>query len=149
MHRYDKQTLVSVARAGFKRTRRVRFQDVDAAGIIFYSIVLDYCHDLYVDYLDTHGIPLADVLKARAWAAPIRHAEADYLSPLTFGIEVEVCLPLVHLAESEMTLGYKIVETTTQKVAAVAQTVHTFVALPAFERCPIPREIVEAFQALT
>lgn len=149
MYRYDKQTLISVARAGFTRTRRVRFQDVDAAGIIFYSLVLDYCHDLYVEYLLAHGIRLADVLKAHSWAAPIRHAEADYLSPLTFGVEVEVCLALAHLAESEMTLGYKIVDTTAQKVAAVAQTVHTFVALPAFARCSVPPEIIEAFQALT
>ena len=148
MHRYDRQTLLSVAREGFVRIRRVRFQEVDAAGIIFYSTVFDYCHDLYIEYLDAHGVSLVDVLARGHWAAPIRHAEADYLRPLRFGDEVSVALPVAHLAESELTLGYRIVHTGSQQAAVVVQTVHTFVALPDFKRCAVPEEIYQSFQPL-
>ena len=148
MFRYDRQTLINVTREGFARTRRVRFQDVDAAGVIFYASVFEYCHDLYVEYLDAHGVSLVDVLEKRDWAAPIRHAEADYLRPLRFGDEVAVSLPVAHLAESELTLGYRIAFGANREVAVVAQTVHTFVSLPNFKRCPIPEAVFMAFQPL-
>jgi len=148
VHRYDRQTLISVTREGFARTRRVRFQDVDAAGVIFYAAVFEYCHDLYVEFLEAHGVSLVEVLKNRTWAAPIRHAEADYLRPLRFGDEVAVSLPVAHLAESELTLGYRIVLAGSREPAVVAQTVHTFVSLPDFKRCPLPEGIFMAFQPL-
>lgn len=148
MYRYDRQTLLSVTREGFVRTRRVRFQDVDAAGVIFYAKVFEYCHDLYVEYLEAHAVSLVDVIKQRQWAAPIRHAEADYLRPLRFGDEVAVSLPVAHLAESELTLGYRISLGGTREVAVVAQSVHTFVSLPDFKRCPVPEGVFMAFQPL-
>lgn len=148
MFRYDRQTLMSVPLEGFARTRRVRFQDVDAAGVIFYARVFDYCHDAYVEYLDAHGVSLVEVLKQRHWAAPIRHAEADYLRPLRFGDEIAVSLVVAHLAESELTLGYRISLNASREVAIVAQSVHTFVSLPDFKRCPVPEDVFTAFQAL-
>ena len=154
MHRFEKQVLSSVARPGFVRTRTVRFQDVDAAGIIFYPVILEYCHDLYVEFLEAHDTCLHHVLEKGIWAAPIRHAEVDYLNPLRFGQRIEVALCLAHLEPSEVTLGYK-VNLAEQghaieqgQVAAVAQTVHTFVSLPAFARTEIPAELVTAFQSL-
>lgn len=148
MYRYDRQTLINVTREGFVRTRRVRFQDVDAAGVIFYATVFEYCHDLYVEYLDAHGVSLVEVLKHRQWAAPIRHAEADYLRPLRFGDEITVSLPVAHLAESELTLGYRITLSASREVAVVAQSVHTFVSLPDFKRCALPEGVFMAFQPL-
>ena len=148
MHRFDKQALLSVSRPGFARSRAIRFQEVDAAGIIFYPVVLEYCHDVYVEFLAVHATPLAEVLRERSWAAPIRHAEADYLMPLRFGDHVDVCLALAHLERSEVTLGYRVLFHQSAKVAAVAQTVHTFVALPQFKRTDIPDQLARAFQTL-
>ena len=148
MHRFDKQELMSVTRSGFSRTRGVRFQEVDAAGIIFYPVLLEYCHDLYVEFLSAHATALADVLREGAWAAPIRHAEADYLMPLRFGDEVDVCLARAHLQQSEVTLGFRIVFHGSKTLAAVAQSVHTFVELPGFKRTDIPQQLVQAFQTI-
>ncbi len=148
MYRFQKQVLTSVARSGFVRTRVVRFQDVDAAGIIFYPVVLEYCHDVYVEFLEAHDTSLHRVLEAGIWAAPIRHAEADYLKPLRFGQRIEVALCLAHLERSEVTLGYQVKLGENGDVAAVAQTVHTFVSLPTFVRTEIPAGLVTAFQSL-
>jgi YbgC/YbaW family acyl-CoA thioester hydrolase len=148
MHRFDKQALLSVAPTRFSHIRPVLFQDVDAAGIIFYPVVLSYCHDLYVEFLAANDTPLPQVLQQRAWAAPIRHAEADYLRPFEFGDSVEVCLVRAHLQASEVTLGFNVLLEGTNDVAAVAQTVHTFVRLPDFKRMRIPERLATAFQTL-
>jgi 1,4-dihydroxy-2-naphthoyl-CoA hydrolase len=148
MYRFQKQLLSSVARPGFVRTRAVRFQDVDAAGVIFYPMVLEYCHDLYVEFLEAHDTSLHHVLQAGIWAAPIRHAEVDYLKPLRLGQRIEVALCLAHLQPSEVTLGYRVTLAEQGETAAVAQTVHTFVSLPTFVRTEIPAELVTAFQSM-
>jgi acyl-CoA thioesterase FadM len=64
-------------------------------------VVLAYCHDVYVEFLAANDTPLPKVLEQRAWVAPIRHAEADYLKPLKFGDPVEVCLVRAHLETSD------------------------------------------------
>lgn len=164
MHRYDRQWLVSLPRAGFSRTRSVRFQDVDAAGVIFYPVLFEYCHDLYVEFLAANDTPLNDVLRQGSWAAPIRHAEADYIAPLRFGDPVSVELCCAHLEATEVTLGFRLrmcaseakeagtVEPGSRiagsRIAAVAQTVHTFVSLPDFKRCDVPGQLVDAFRDL-
>src|SRR5690606_25852516 len=120
----------------------------DAAGIIFYPRLLEYCHDVYLEFLEENHTPLHEVLQQKAWAAPIRHAEADYLKPLGFGDRVDVRLARAHLAASEVTLGFQVLLTDTAEIAAVAQTVHAFVSLPSFKRCDIPARVFTAFQSL-
>jgi YbgC/YbaW family acyl-CoA thioester hydrolase len=148
VYRFDKQELKKAGVSGFSRARRVRFQDVDAAGIIFYPRLLEYTHDLYVEFLEEHGSPLAEVLEHGDWAAPIRHAEADYFRPLRFGDTLQVSLARAHLEPSEVTLGFTLVLARRSEVACVVQTVHTFVRLPGFERTHVPDHLAQALQAL-
>lgn len=69
----------------FERPLEIKFQEIDAAGVVFFARVFDYFHDTYVALLASRGISLAEVLAARRWAAPLAHAEADYRRPLRFG----------------------------------------------------------------
>jgi len=115
---------------------QVRFQEVDAAGIVFFSRIQEYFHDAYLAFLAHHGYPLHEVLEQKSWLAPIRHAEADYLKPLRFGSRFEVALVDAHLTDSEATLVFQL--GTTAGLHAVGQTVHTFVDSATFRRCGIP-----------
>ncbi len=149
MHRFDRLELKKAGATGFSRLRRVRFQDVDAAGIIFYPRFLEYTHDLYVEFLEEHGSPLPEALEQGTWAAPIRHAEADYFRPLRFGDTAQICLVRAHVEPSEITLGFTLVLPQRGEVAAVVQSVHTFVSLPDFVRANVPDNIATALQALS
>ncbi|HEX9619081.1 MAG TPA: thioesterase family protein [Polyangiaceae bacterium] len=148
MHRFSRQELDFRGNAAFGSTRSVRFQDVDAAGIVFYPRVLEYFHDAYVEFLARHGEPLPVVLAERRWAAPLRHAEADYFRPLRFGDSIEVALVRAHVEPTQITVGYRVENLGTKEVAAVGQTVHSFVILPSFERCPVPRALADALSGL-
>ena len=149
MYRFDKQELRKAGAGGFSRRRQVRFQDVDAAGIIFYPRLLEYTHDLYVEFLANCGSPLHEVLEQGAWAAPIRHAEADYFRPLRFGDTCQVSLVRAHLEPSEVTLGFTVSLPHRSEVAVVVQSVHTFVTLPSFTRTNVPDNVASALQALS
>jgi 1,4-dihydroxy-2-naphthoyl-CoA hydrolase len=116
--------------------RVVAFQEVDAAGIVFYARIFDYFHDAYVAFLRTRGAPLEEALRDGSWVAPLRHASADYLRPLRFGDEIRVSVVQVDLESTEYRVAYRI--ETAAGVACEGETVHVSVDPERFRRCPIP-----------
>jgi 1,4-dihydroxy-2-naphthoyl-CoA hydrolase len=138
--------------APFTTKREVRFQDVDAAGIIFYPRVLEYFHDAYLEFLSRVGQPLHASLGSAPWLSPIRHAEADFLRPLRFGDAVEVAIVGAEMTPepepSELTLGFRITKLATLEGAAIGQSVHTFVDAASFKRTPIPAALAAAYRTL-
>ena len=146
MHRFDREELKLTRPQAFVDRRAIRFQDIDAAGIIFYPRVLEMFHDAYAAFLAFAGCPLAEVLKSGGWLAPVRHAEADYFKPLRFGDAVSVEICRAHLAETEATLGYRIARSDSGEVCAVGQVVHTFVERASFKRTPLPELLRRALE---
>jgi YbgC/YbaW family acyl-CoA thioester hydrolase len=148
MHRFDRDELVGRPDEVFFRRRTVAFQDVDAAGIVFFARIFEYAHDAYVELLAEAGHALAAVLAAGSWAAPIRHAEADYLHPLRFGDELEVAIVRANLGPTELCVGTRIAVGTAGQPAALVQTVHTFVDRQSFQRTEIPVQLRDALTRL-
>jgi 1,4-dihydroxy-2-naphthoyl-CoA hydrolase len=125
--------------------RVIAFQDVDAAGIVFYARVFDYFHDAYVVFLRSRGAPLETALRDGAWVAPLRHAAADYRRPLRFGDEITVALVRIDLEETEYRINYRI--ETTEGVACEGETVHVSVDPQTYRRAPIPDVLRRALEA--
>jgi 1,4-dihydroxy-2-naphthoyl-CoA hydrolase len=122
--------------------RVVAFQDVDAAGIVFYARVFDYFHDAYVDLLRVRGAPLEAALRDGAWVAPLTRAEAEYLRPLRFGDEIDVVVAALDLGETEYGLEYRIEHQ--GRVAAVGRTLHVSVDPETFRRAAVPEVLRRA-----
>ena len=149
MHRFTRDELKLRPPSAFAEQRAIRFQDVDAAGIIFYPRLLEYFHDTYVSFLSAVGTPLPEVLKSGRWISPVRHAEADYFRPLRFGDAVEVALVRAHVEPTEVTLGYRVARSDSGEVAVVGQVVHTFLDAASFQRTEIPEGLRGAYLALS
>jgi 1,4-dihydroxy-2-naphthoyl-CoA hydrolase len=120
----------------FTERRIVAFQEVDAAGIVFYARVFDYFHDAYVAFLRARGVPLEAALRDGSWVAPLRHATADYRRPLRFGDEIAVSVVAVELEETEFRVRYRIENG--DGVACEGETVHVSVDPETFRRAPVP-----------
>ncbi len=147
MHRFERQELKESQGSLFADEVAIRFQDVDAAGSLFFARLFDYLHGAYEGLLESAGCPLPLVLAEKSWAAPLRHVEADYFGPLTFGDRVVVHIALAHVEETEITLGYRVVKED-ESVAAVGQTVHTFIDVGSRTRRPVPPELTRLLTAL-
>jgi len=141
MHRFDREELKRSRSSAFVDRRAIRFQDIDAAGIIFYPRILEMFHDAYGAPLAFAGTPLADVMQKHTWLAPVRHAEADYFKPLRFGDVVRVEIARAHVAETEAVLGYRVVREGDGELCVVGQVVHTFVERSTFRRTQMPLEV--------
>ncbi|MFO7179996.1 MAG: thioesterase family protein [Pseudomonadota bacterium] len=145
MHRFDRDRLRECPETAFRELRRIRFHDVDAAGIIFYPRIFEHCNDTLIAFFEATGAPLHEQLREPAWLAPVRHAEADYFAPLRFGDEVEVALVAAHVAESEVTVGFRLARGADRTVCVVAQCVHVFVDPKTFRRSVVPEPLRSAF----
>ncbi|MBL8681524.1 MAG: acyl-CoA thioesterase [Myxococcales bacterium] len=124
----------------------VRFQDIDAAGIMFFAKVFELFHDAYVAALGARGVSLAAVLDERVWAAPITRSEARFRRPMRFGDELDVELR-VEVGERELTVNYRVCSARDGSIEhATGSTTHAFVDRATFRRIEIPEAVQRALQ---
>lgn len=145
---FSRDALLAATGSVHHMARRVRFQEVDAAGTIYYSRVFEYFGDVYVDLFERGGVSLPKAMIKREWAAPLVHAEAEYLAPMRFGDEVEVHVVKLRCGTSAATVGYRIASPSGRPLA-VGHTVHVFVDGATFKPCPIPPDVLRALTADT
>lgn len=141
---FSPEELVSPSRSSFTYPRGVRFQDVDAAGIVFYPRILEYFHDGYAEFLEQKGCQLSAILSEKSWIAPIRHADAEFLRPLRFGERLDVVIARARQDATSLVVGYQLKQQT--QLAAVGQTLHLFLDAKSYTRIPLPAIIDEAFR---
>lgn len=144
MRPYTRDEFLNAAPALCEREFPLRLQDIDGAGVIFFTRPLEYFHDLMMDFLAARGYPFSDVIRQSGWLMPLRHAEADYLAPLRLGDRVRVELVRVDVDETEIAFGYRMVRLADGRVAAVAQTIHVCVDAGTFRRKAFPEDFRRA-----
>ena len=128
----------------------VPFQDIDAAGIVFFARIFDYFHDAFVACMEQRGVSLVEVIARGEWGAPLAHAEADYQRPMRFGDRVRAEIARVELGQSSMTLHHQIVsDDPARRTLCIGKTVHVFIDRATFRSRPVPDAVRAAFSAET
>lgn len=141
---FERSELLQATGSAFEHALSVRFQDVDAAGVVFFARFFDYVHAAYEQFLAHAGHPLPEVLRDRTWVAPLVHAEADYLHPVGYGDHLTISLVGASSKGSVLTLGWRLQKQGAQSSVCVVQTVHCFLNAADFSRIEIPQAILAA-----
>jgi YbgC/YbaW family acyl-CoA thioester hydrolase len=128
----------------FEYRTRIRFQDVDAAGIVFFARVFDLFHDAYVEALRAGGVDLSKVLAERSWAAPLIRCDAQFRRPLRFGDEIIVGLHAEWI-ERNLLVQYRVCPSSDRSITlATGSCTHAFVDPVTFARIDPPEEVLAA-----
>lgn len=90
----------------FVHRRAVRFQDVDAAHIVFFPVFLEYAHEAMEAFFDQLDGGYRGLICARRVGLPSVRLETDFASPLRFGDVVRVELSTLHVGRRSVRLGY-------------------------------------------
>lgn len=123
----------------FVYTRIVRFQDTDAAGVVYFANVLSICHEAYEASLAATEIDLKHFFSHPAIAIPIVHAEVDFFRPLFCGDRLQVHLTPQLLNRQEFTIYYEIFNLeTSDRSLSKAQTRHVCIDPTARVRQDLP-----------
>jgi 1,4-dihydroxy-2-naphthoyl-CoA hydrolase len=136
---FSPDTLKTWSEPIFELRRTVRFQDVDAAGTVFFPRIIEYFADAYFALLEARGVDLPGLIAKREWAGPFAHAEADYMVPLRFGDAVVIEIVGAAPGNTSLTLGYRVTaQLERTRLHATGQTVQVFVDARTFRPIPIP-----------
>src|SRR5262245_54637192 len=95
-------------RMAFESRHKVRFADIDRAGIVYYPRFFDYWHRALEDFFtDEVKLPYHRLIDERRVGFPIVHVESDFRTPLQHGDVVTVRMSLVRLGGRSITLRYR------------------------------------------
>jgi len=84
----------------------VRFQDVDAAGVLFFGRIYDYLHLAYEEFWVSAGVDRAYFFAGAPWVVPIAHSEADYKAPIRHGDTITVTIQVAKVGRASFELRY-------------------------------------------
>jgi 1,4-dihydroxy-2-naphthoyl-CoA hydrolase len=128
----------------FTYQRTVRFQDTDAAGVVYFANTLAMCHEAYEESLITAGIEVWKFFSASAIALPIVHAEADYRHPAFCGDRHEIVLTPLSTSHHGFEIRYEIYgQGDRDRLISQALTRHVCINPVSRERQPLPQQVLD------
>jgi 4-hydroxybenzoyl-CoA thioesterase len=88
---------------------KVRFGDIDRAGIVYYPRYFHYFHVAFEEFFaDRVGVPYHVLLDEKRVGFPSVHVECDYRAPLRFGDVLQVGITVVRIGGSSVTFRYRV-----------------------------------------
>jgi 4-hydroxybenzoyl-CoA thioesterase len=123
----------------FRSLLKIRFGDIDHAGIVYYPRFLHYFHvaveeffgqELEIDYpvlINEHRIGL-----------PTVHLETDWSRPLRYGDTIEVEVSVSKIGKTSITFGYRVFKQGEDKPWAVGHNVVVCLNMNTFKKRDIP-----------
>jgi 1,4-dihydroxy-2-naphthoyl-CoA hydrolase len=130
----------------FEASFSVRFQDVDAGGVLFFGRIYDYCHQAYEEFVAAQGVDRAFYFAGAEYLVPIVHSEADYRIPIRHGERIRVQVLVARVGRASFTLRYRVLGPDGDTRVEV-MTVHAFVKKATMKPIAIPDDLRAIFRA--
>jgi len=129
----------------FKKQLKVRFNDTDPAGVMYFPRFLDRFHSVFEDWFDEDlKMPYRWCLEDTRVGFPAVHTACDYLGPFRFGDVMEVTLTVTRVGGKSFTCTYEARAVGDPEVRVAASMVTATVNLDTFEAVPIPAPLRKA-----
>ncbi|MGF1457753.1 MAG: acyl-CoA thioesterase [Leptolyngbyaceae cyanobacterium] len=129
----------------FNFERTIRFQDTDAAGVVYFAQVLSICHEGYEASLQATGVDLKVFFRGSTVAVPITHTTADLHRPLRCGDVIRVELQPMQISPDSFEIKYQL-RAANGKIAAFATTRHVCIDTTTRQRQALSLELVQWLQ---
>ncbi len=125
----------------------VAFDEADGEGIVFFGNYFRLAHRALEAYLPQIGITWEDWYRHADWGVPLRHVEANYLSPLRPHDDLRIHVTVGTINESSVEFHFHFALADGRSIAKV-KTVHVFVGRKSFAKMPIPEAILKRLQQM-
>ncbi len=128
----------------------VAFADADPAGLVYYPNLLHYCHVAMERFFaERCGIRYSELIAKEGVGFPTVKIEAEFLTPVIYGDEVEVEIEVGEVGNSSLKLRYSISRLLDGAVCARVEQVHVAMSLEKKKSLPIPSYLRENLIATT
>ena len=133
----------------FQYRRIVKMADTDASGVIYFASVQSIALEAFEEFLSRYGFQLDEEILRGDHLFPIVHSEADYLSSVTVGNELNVEMFVDKIGNSSFTLRYEIFSLKTDMVAATVTMTHVVMSKKTKKSMSVPKPLCQLFENIT
>lgn len=118
---------------------KIRFGDIDRAGIVYYPRFLHYFH-VAMEYFfsDRLGIEYHDFIDNHRLGLPTVHLETDFSRPFGHGDDMEVEVNVLKVGKASITFGYRVFKKGDAEPRIVGHNVTVCINMDKFEKIEIP-----------
>lgn len=93
----------------FRSLLKIRFGDIDHAGIVYYPRFLHYFHVALEEFFGQElGVDYPILINEHRIGLPTVHLETDFNRPLRYGDLIEVEVSVLKIGNSAITFGYRV-----------------------------------------
>ena len=128
----------------FNTKYKITFSETDPGGIVFFAEFFKIAHITYERFFDSLDLDRNYFLDEK-FIIPIVHSNADYVSPVKFGDELNCELMVGEIGKTSFELKYTLYNK--DLIAAKILTKHVVVLKNEFKKSSIPTNLLEALKA--
>lgn len=122
--------------------------DTDASGVIYFTNAQMIAIEAFEDFLHKSGYCLDSLLREGPFLFPIVHSEADYLSAMRVGDELNIQMKISHIGTSSFTTKYTITALRTDLVVATISIIHVVMCKETKRTIPLSKDLLALFEKL-
>ncbi|HRD54880.1 MAG TPA: thioesterase family protein [Parachlamydiaceae bacterium] len=120
---------------------KVRMNDTDMAGILYFANQFRFVHDAWEDLVEKENISFHQVLYKENFLFVIVHAEADYYAPLNIGDQLMIHVEVEKIGTSSFTMLYNIYKEEDNSHVGQAKITHVTINKKTRQKIPIPEHL--------
>ena len=123
----------------FRSKQKIRFGDIDRAGIVYYPRFLHYFHVALEEFFDDSlCIEYPAMVNHYNIGLPTVHLESDFKGPLRYGDKIEVEVSVLALGNSSIRFGYRVFRHGDDTPRVTGHNITVCVDMETFEKISIP-----------
>lgn len=92
----------------YRYERPIRFQDIDAAGLLFFPTFLSYCHEAMESWCGALPGGYAGLVGSERIGLPAVEVKASFHAPLRYGDVARIELTVEHVGTRSLKLRYQL-----------------------------------------
>lgn len=133
-------------RVAYTSIQKIRFDDVDGAGIVYYPRFLHLCHAAFEDFFDSAApFSYPELIAGKRLGFPTVHIEADFKAPLSYGDTAIVTLTVREIGRSSVKTRYEIKRKRDGVTSFVADITTVLISLDSQKAEPLTDELRRVF----
>lgn len=126
----------------FTSLLKIRFDDVDGAGIVYYPHFFHLCHNAFEDFFDdAASVSYPQLINEKRRGFPTVAIHSNFSAPLRYGDIALVKIEIDKIGRSSATFNYEIRRNQDSKLCFSAQITKVFMDLDANSVLPIPEDM--------
>lgn len=133
----------------YRTKMRVRFGDIDHAGMLYYPRFFHYFHVALEEFFDELvGVSYDRLLNEDRIGFPTVKVVTEFLLPVAYGDVLELALETRRVGNTSATFGYTVYQAGTSLVCARSEQIVVCVDMESIRPTPIPNRLRDAFETI-